>query len=372
VIFAVLLGTLMRAGHWAGAAARRTTERQLSRLSLGEEVIGSTRLLIYVRRSISFLLVVVGLSFAYMWLTFVLRRFPYTRPWGESLRAFLLARVTWFGEAVVAAIPGLFTVVMIVVVMRFVTRLVHLAFLAVEQGRLTLPGIYPETAAPTRKLVTGLLWLFALVLSYPYLPGSQTDAFKGASVFVGVMLSLGSSGIVNQVMSGFTVTYSRALRRGDYVRVGDVEGTVSHLGTLSTKIDTPLHEEVTIPNAVLIAQQVTNYSRHAPSGVFVPTELTIGYDAPWRKVESLLLLAARLTPGVRSDPAPVVRQTALEDFYVRYRLLVCLDDPRRRGLILASLHANIQDAFNEHGVQIMSPNYEADPSEPKLVPKDKW
>ena len=145
-------------------------------------------------------------------------------------------------------------------------------FQSVEEGRLTIPYVYPETAAPTRRLVSALIWLLGIVLAYPYLPGSNSDAFKGVSVFVGLVLSLGSSGIVNQMMSGLTITYSRAVRAGDFVRIGDVEGTVTHLGALSTKVKTPRGEEVTIPNAVVMSDVTTNYSRLADTeGVFVPT-----------------------------------------------------------------------------------------------------
>ena len=212
-----------------------------------------------------------------------------------------------------------------------------------------------------------------MVIAYPYLPGSDSDAFKGMSVFVGLVVSLGSSGIVNQVMSGFTLTYSRALRAGDFVAVGDVEGTVSQVGTLSTKIMTAKGEDVTIPNALVVSQTVTNYSRFADTdGVFVPTDITIGYDVPWRQVQALLLLAAARTPGVRREPAPVVRQAALEDAYIRYTLQFCLEHPTQRRKTLAAVHANILDAFNEYGVQITSPNYEADPAAPKVVPRDHW
>jgi small-conductance mechanosensitive channel len=162
------------------------------------------------------------------------------------------------------------------------------------------------------------------------------------------------------------------VRRGDYVRVGDVEGTVNHIGTLSTKLETPRREEITIPNAVMVSQRVTNYSRHGAAGVFMPTQVTIGYDAPWRKVEALLLSAAAATDGVRQEPPPMVFQTALQDFYVEYTLLVCLTEQARRGLIFDRLHANIQDCFNESGVQIMSPHYERDPDGMKIVPKAKW
>jgi small-conductance mechanosensitive channel len=355
------------ADHWS-----RSAERGLERLPGAEVLIGG-HAPEFVRRASVFVAVLLALLLTDMWATFVLRRFPYTRPWGESLRNALLSGLVSFVQMVVDALPGLFTVLLIVLVTRFVVRLVALAFDAVEQGRLSIPGVFPETAQPTRRIVVALLWLFALIVSYQYLPGSGSEAFKGVSVFVGLMVSLGSTGIMNQIMSGLTITYSRALRLGDFVRVGDVEGTVMHLGTLATKIKTPRNEDITIPNAVVVSHETTNYSRHAPDdGVFVPTTLTIGYDAPWRQVQALLLLAARRTAGIRSAPSPVVRQTALQDFYVQYTLLVCLEAPQRRGPVLDALHANIQDAFNEHGVQIMSPNYEADPSAPKIVPRSQW
>ena len=315
----------------------------------------------------------VDLVVVYATLTFVFRQFPYTRPWGESLRGFLVTTVENLGLGMLQAVPGLFTVVLIFLITRFAVRLLGLWFDGVEAGRLTARSIYPETAQPTRRLVTALLWLFAAVVSYPYLPGSQTDAFKGISVFLGLMVSLGSSGLVNQIMSGFTLTYSRALRVGDFVRVGDIEGTVTQLGVLSTKVRSLLNEDVTIPNAVVVSQTTTDFSRYADApGVFTPTSVTIGYDTPWRQVHAMLLEAARRTTGFRQEPKPMVLQAALEDFYVKYTLLACLEQQAQRPFVLAALHAHIQDVFNEYGVQIMSPNYVLDPAAPKVVPKTDW
>jgi small-conductance mechanosensitive channel len=314
----------------------------------------------------------LALLFTYSWVTIVLRRFPYTRPWGETLKATLYATVTSGARRLLDHLPDLLTVLLIVVVTRFAVRLVSFAFRTVEDGRVSLPGVYPETAQPTRRIAVALLWIFALVVCYEFLPGAKSDAFKGVSVFIGLIISLGSSGIMNQVMSGLMVTYSRAVRVGDFVRIGDVEGTVTQLGTLSTKIKTPRNEEVTLPNALVVSQAATNYSRHAADGVLAPATITIGYDVPWRQVQSLLLIAAERTPGVRKAPAPVVLQTALGDFAVEYKVLVCVDQPHRRLVTLNALHANIQDAFNYYGVQIMSPAYEADPGERKTVPPSRW
>lgn len=212
-----------------------------------------------------------------------------------------------------------------------------------------------------------------MTVAYPYIPGSNTDAFKGVSVLVGLMVSLGSAGLVNQVMSGLVVVYSRALKPGEFVQVGDDLGIVTDVGMLSTKIITRKKEEITIPNAVLVGTKTVNYSRHAAEGeARVSTTVTIGYDAPWREVHELLLQAASKTNGVKKDPAPLVLQRALANFHVEYELVVGMDQPEARLVVLSELHMNIQDAFNEAGIQIMSPAFESQPEQRVLVPKSKW
>ena len=372
VVYVGLLALLVRGQRASARRLSETAQRQIERLPGGEIISRASRATELVRHLITIVWVLLGLLLTDVWLTFVLRRFPYTRPLGESLRASALNLFGSLGQMFVNALPGLSAVLVIVLITRVLVRLAGALFDAVGRQSVALPGIHAETAQPTRRLVVALLWLFALVVSYGYLPGSDSDAFKGASVFVGLIISLGSTGIMNQIMSGFTITYSRALRVGDFVKVGDVEGTVQHIGPLATKIKTPHRVEVTIPNAIVISSPTTNYSRDAENGVYVHTTVTIGYDAPWRQVRALLLAAAERTPGIRSDPKPEVRQAALQDFFVEYRLLVCLERPHQRGLVLDELHANIQDAFNEAGVQIMSPHYEADPRAPKLVPRPDW
>jgi small-conductance mechanosensitive channel len=364
--------------RFRGAAKRQighVAEKTVAKTGLGDAaVLQATRVIEFERRLVNGAALLLHLVVVYFVLTFVLRRFPYTRPWGESMRGFLLDTVASLGLGVAHALPGLFTVAVILLIARITTRAMAYYFKRVEQGSIEAPPwMYRETAQPTRRLLTTLIWAFSIVVAYPYLPGSETDAFKGVSVFLGLMFTLGSAGIVQHVMSGFMITYSRALRVGDFVKIGEVEGTVTHLGILSTKVRTPRREEITIPNAVVTAQTTIDYTRFAQSdGVMTPTAVTIGYDAPWRQVEALLVAAAERTPGVRRDPKPIVIQASLEDFYVKYVLMVCLEQQERKALLLHQLHANIQDLFNEYGVQIMSPNYEADPSGPKIVAKKDW
>ena len=288
------------------AAAEKTVAR--SRIA-DVEMLHGMRIADLERRMVQAAMVGLDLLVVYWMLTFTLRQFPYTRPWGESLRAFLLTTIANLGLGMLNALPGLFTVALILLITRFVIRVLGLWFHAVESGRVTARWIYPETAQPTRRLVATLGWMFAAVVAYPYLPGSQTEAFKGISVFLGLMVTLGSTGLVNQIMSGFTLTYSRALRVGDFVRIGEVEGTVTHLGVLSTKLRTLRNEDVTVPNAVVVSQTTTDFSRYGDTlGVFIPTFVTIGYDAPWRQVHAMLLAGGgaygRHPPRTETSRAP--------------------------------------------------------------------
>jgi small-conductance mechanosensitive channel len=309
----------------------------------------------------------------YLWLTFVLHQFPYTRPWGARLGAYIVELLRELATGALHALPGLFAVVVIFLATRFVVRLVDALFRGVEGGTIAFKGLQPDTAGATRRIVTVLIWIFALTVAYRYIPGSESDAFKAVGVFAGLMISLGSAGLVNQVMSGLVMIYARALRPGELVRAGEVVGLVTEVNLLSTKVVTARREEITIPNAVLAGTMITNYSRLAGEhGAVISTAVTIGYDAPWRQVHALLLRAAERTPGLRREPAPYVIQKALSDFYVEYELRAHLEREEGRFRVLSDLHAQIQDAFNEFGVQIMSPHFEMQPGRPVVAPPSTW
>jgi small-conductance mechanosensitive channel len=315
----------------------------------------------------------VVLLLAYWWLVYSLGQFPYTAPWGEKYETFLVELLLDFGKGVLAAIPGLVAVVIVILIARWCVRVINAIFKEVETGKLSLPWLERETARTSKALLIVVVWLFALVVAYPYIPGSETEAFKGLSVLIGLMLTLGSTGLINQVISGLFVIYSGSVRPQDYVRVGDVEGEVVDVGVLATKLKTPRQEEITLPHSVLVATSTTNYSRLAgDQGMVVTTSVTIGYDVPWRQVHALLLLGASRTKGVRSEPKPRVLQRELSDFYVQYVLLAHLEDPKNRAAVLSELHGQIQDAFNEYGTQIMSPHFESQPDKQILVPRPNW
>ena len=373
VILAVVVWLLYRLRHFI--------TRTLMRLAGDKALaVGGVQLLtrdrvfrLLVKLSNALFFIAAGVLL-YEWLSLVLSLFPFTRPWGEGLHGFLFGLAAKFGKAMLGAVPDLLTAGFIFLLAYWLTRVSKALFDQIASGRSRLGTLDAELAGPTRKLVSVLIWIFALVMAYPYLPGSDSDAFKGVSVLLGLMLSLGSSNVISQGASGLILTFTRTFRVGEYVRIGGLEGTVTALGIFNTRLRTGMGEEVTLANANVFGAEIRNYSRAAEGGGYIlDTTLTIGYDTPWRQVEAMLLEAAARTPGIATEPPPRVFQTALSDFYPEYRL-VCNATPtlpRPRAVTLSELHANIQDTFNRYGVQIMSPHYVHDPQNEKIVGEDR-
>lgn len=359
---ALAIALLLQGRRRVTARLRGLTAAARPRFSIrGVTLLRPLQVISAARAAVTLLAWGLGLVAGYLYLTFLLTRFPATRAWGEALGHYLVTMLANLGLGALRALPGLFTVAVIVVAVRFVVGLVRTAFDAVGRGTLVLPGIHPDTAKPTRRIVTALLWMFALVVAYPYFPGSGSAAFRGVSVFVGVLLSLGSAGLVGQAMSGLVLMYSRAFKEGDFIQAGETQGTVQSLGLLSTRVRTPKNEYVTLPNNVIVGRPITNYStpQSAHEALTIYSSVTIGYATPWRRVHELLNSAARRTDGVLAEPAPYVLQRALNDWYVEYQVNAAIDPGRAAELprFYSTLHANIQDAFRDAGVEIMSPTY---------------
>ena len=373
VVLLLVLAGVRRSRRWLSAHLADVVGPRLKALAIGGFTQHIEGILLFLKGLVGFTAWALSLFALYLWLDVSFMQFPYTRPWGEQLHDTMTTGIKAIALTIVSFIPGLVIVAVIFILTRFLNRLSRLFFDAVESGRVSVPGLYAETAQPTRRIVTVILWLFALVMMYPYLPGSDSDAFKGVSVFVGLLLSIGSAGTVNQAVSGLMLMYARALRVGDYVQIGETVGTVVALGMFSTRIRTPFGEIVSLPNAVIVGTTTKNYSREEETGgVFLTTTVTIGYNTPWRQVHAMLINAAHRTEGLLEDPPPRVMQRSLSDFYVEYTLGARMAQPNRRIAVLDALHRNIQDVFNEYGVQIMSPHYVADPAEKVWVPKENW
>ena len=313
-----------------------------------------------------------GLYIFCAWIAFVFNQFPLTEPLGSAFTTHLKGFAMGIIGSMMGAIPGLVTAGIILFVTRWLASIVDRVVGSMGDDSDT--GIMANDAAKaTRRISVACVWIIGGVLAYPYLPGSGSDAFKGISVLLGLMVSLGSSGMINQVMSGFVLLYSGSVRTGEYIKVGEIEGTITEMGILACKVLTPPGEFIIIPNAVMITNPTTNYTRlKKDTGVPITSVVTIGYDAPWRQVHELLIAAAKETEGILGDRGPKVLQKALSDWYAEYTVIVYAAEPQRRSTILSELNGNIQDAFNGAGIQIMSPHYQKDPPEPMVIPKDRW
>ena len=313
------------------------------------------------------------LTLLYVYLNLVLGLFPWTRALARDLLDFVANPLLAMGGAFMAYLPKLFFLVMLVIVARFILKLIRVFFDAIAEGRVHFASFDQEWARPTYRIVRFVFLAFMLVVAYPYIPGSGSDAFKGVSLFLGVLFSLGSSSVLANIIAGYSMTYRRAFKVGDRVRIGNTFGDVVEISVVVTHILTPKNERVVIPNSKIINDAVINYSAMArDQGLILHTNVGIGYETPWRQVEAMLLMAAQRTAGLRPGSQPFVQQKSLGDFAVTYELNVYCDDAGRMNRLYTELHRNILDVFNEYGVQIMTPAYEGDTPEPKVVPKDQW
>ncbi|MGO9065588.1 MAG: mechanosensitive ion channel family protein [Myxococcaceae bacterium] len=302
--------------------------------------------------------VVVILLLLYFYIPSVFRLFPWTRSWGATLLGWAIDPVVTLGRALVGYLPNVFIIAVALVATRALVRLLRAAFEELGAGRIRLSGFYPEWAQPTFQLVRALVVVMAVVVIFPYLPGAHSPAFQGVTILLGALLTFGSGSAVSNLFAGIILTYTRAFQVGDRVRVGESYGDVIEKSLLVTRVRTIKNEEVAIPNGVVMGTHIVNYSAAARGkGLLLHTRVTIGYDAPWRKVHALLLSAARATPRILAEPAPFVWQKSLDDFFVTYELNAATAHPEVLDDTYAELHKAIRDAFDEGGVEILSPHY---------------
>jgi small-conductance mechanosensitive channel len=374
----LVFGALIFSVIWIGRKLDSLIEsRYLQRVqelaARSRDVVSATRLETTLRGSLRAVRVIFCLALGFVYLEQVLDLFPHTRSVARSLAGYIFDPLATMGASFVEELPDLFFLAVLFLVVRVGLRVLRRFFDSVADGRIRLANFDPEWATPTYKLVRPLVIVFALVVGYPYIPGSSSDAFKGLSVFLGVMLSLGSSSFISNMIAGYTVIYRRAFRAGDVVQIGDVMGFVTAVRMLDTHVRTFKNENVAVPNSQLLNSHITNYSVLAKtSGVILHTVAGIGYETPWRQVEAMLLEAARRTPGLRADPPPFVLHLKLDDFCVQYELNAHCSEPLLILETYTGLHRNVLDVFNEYGVQIMTPAYMKDPDAPKVVPRDQW
>jgi small-conductance mechanosensitive channel len=368
-----LLAILKILHHLSPRAQARLEEMRRTRMPSLRiqrlELLSATRLTDLLKAGVRAARFAIVAILVLWYVPLVLNFFPWTEPYADRFFEWILNPLRQMWTAVMDYIPNLFYIAVIGAATHYLLRFIRLFFDGMTRGTLVFPGFYPEWSLPTFKIVRFLVLAFALVVTFPYLPGSGSDAFKGVSVFFGILLSLGSAGAIGNVVAGVVITYMRPFSLGDRVKISDTMGDVIERTLLVTRLRTAKHVEVSVPNAMVLSSHIINYSAAAKDGgVILHTSVTIGYDTPWRQVHELLLDAAARTGGLLAEPKPFVLQTALSDFYAAYEVNVYTEDASRMATIYSELHQHIQDVFQEAGVQIMSPNYEMDPAEPKIPP----
>ncbi|MDB9528579.1 mechanosensitive ion channel family protein [Oscillatoria sp. CS-180] len=293
----------------------------------------------------------------------VLSFFPWTKRLSQDIFGYFRRAALTLGQNLIGYLPNLFFIFFIIIFTAYTLRLIKFTFAEIRRGTITIPGFYPEWARPTYNIVRFAIIAFAATIAFPYLPGSDTPAFQGISVFLGILFSLGSSGAVANFVAGIILTYSRAFVVGDRVKISETIGDVVEKTLLVTRVNTPKNVVVTIPNSMVLGSHIVNYSgsvryENTPALV-LHTTITLGYDVPWPKVHKVMIEAARRTENILTEPEPFVLQTSLDDFYVSYELNAYTDKPAKMPRTYSGLHQNLQDVLNEAEIEILSPHYSA-------------
>lgn len=358
----VLMGALLTIRHflprlitkiesWRGTYIRSIRFQSI-------EVLNEGRITTFIISTLRGIKILLLLALFYFYVPLVLSFFPWTRTMAATIFDYILTPIEIVGRAFIDFLPNVFFLILITVITYYALRFIRFLFGEVEKETITVPDFYPDWAEPTFKIVRFLTIVFALVVAFPYLPGSDSLAFKGVTVFLGVLISLGSTSAVANIVAGVILTYMRAFKLGDRVKIADTVGDVVEKTLLITRIRTIKNADITIPNAMVLGSHITNFSSSSHEyGLILHSTVTIGYDAPWRQVHELLIAAALATENILEKPEPYVLQTSLDDFYVSYEINVYTGKPALMARTYSDLHQNIQEKFNAAGVEIMSPHY---------------
>ena len=302
----------------------------------------------------------VVLSIVYIALPILFGIFPWTKNMAQTLFGFVLNPLKDIGLSLWGFLPNLITIIVIVIVFKYVLKGLYFLKSEIQEENLKLPGFYSDWASPTYQIIKVLVFAFMIIVIFPYLPGSDSPVFQGVSVFLGFLFTFGSAGSLSNVIAGLVLTYMRLFKIGDRVMIGGISGDVIEKNMLVTRVRTIKNEIISIPNSTVMNSHTINYSSDAPEkGLIMHSTVTIGYDVPWRDMHQALVAAALQTPLILKEPAPFVLQTSLDDFYVSYQINAYTRESNKQAVIYSELHQNIQDLCNKAGIEIMSPHYRA-------------
>ncbi|KAF2329276.1 mechanosensitive ion channel family protein [Flavobacterium nitrogenifigens] len=326
------------------------------------KILSPEKQLVLLLRIFGVIKIITLILIVYLSLPVLFSIFPATKDYTTTLLRWILTPAKSAFMGFVGFLPSLFTIIVIIIIFKYSIKIIKFFFYEIKSENIKISGFYSDWALPTFNIIRLLMYAFMLVIIFPYLPGSDSPIFKGVSVFVGVLFSLGSSNAIANMVAGLVITYMRPFKIGDYIKIGDVSGEVIEKTALVTRIRTPKFEDITIPNATVLSSTSTNYSANtnqSTNGLLIHTTVTIGYDVPWKDIHAALIDAALKTDMTEKEPKPFVLQTSLDDFYVSYQINVYTKEPTKQPRIYSSLHQNIQDSFNAAGIEIMSPHYSA-------------
>ncbi|MCL2230183.1 MAG: mechanosensitive ion channel family protein [Treponema sp.] len=287
--------------------------------------------------------------------------FEPTKNLAATIFGYVLNPLKKIGRDAIDYIPNLFTITIIIIITHYVLKGLKFFTNQIERGRLKIPGFYTDWAAPTYKILQVLLIAFTVAIVYQYLPGSDSRAFQGVSVFVGIIFSLGSSTAIGNLVAGLVITYMRPFKIGDRVNIKDITGFVVEKNLMVVRLKTHKNEYVTFPNLMILGSNIINYNTSSDEdeeGLIIFAEVTFGYSTPWQTVHEILINAALATDSILKKPKPFVLQTKLDDFYACYQINCYTKDVGRVPAIYTMLYENIQNGFKEAGIDMTSMHYE--------------
>ncbi|MEP6613091.1 MAG: mechanosensitive ion channel family protein [Mucilaginibacter sp.] len=360
-ILLLLIWVVNKGFRWLKFKILKAWESRLTKLKEKGAPVGyANRLLPVLTNAMRVIKLLIIVLLVYLALPVAFLIFPFTKPVATELLGYVLNPLTDILKAIAHYIPNLLTITVIYVVTRYIIKLIKFIAGEIESGAITINNFYPEWVKPTYNIIKVLLYAFMFVAIFPYLPGSDSKVFQGVTVFLGILFSLGSSSAIANMVAGIVLTYMRPFKIGDRVKVGEITGDVIEKNMLITRIRTIKNEDITVPNATILSGASINYTSSSKNlGLILNTSITIGYDAPWTIIHGLMIDAALATEGILAEPKPFVLQTDLNDFNVTYQINAYTAQSHKMAVIYSNLHQNIQDKFNEAGVEIMSPHYTA-------------
>ncbi|OOQ59128.1 mechanosensitive ion channel family protein [Mucilaginibacter pedocola] len=361
ILLVILIWGVTRAFRWLKLKIIKAWESRLAKLAAKGAPVGyANRIFPLINSVLRIARLLIIILLVYLALPLLFYIFPSSKPYATLLLGYIVDPLKSILVAFIHYIPNLLTIAVIFTVTYYIVKLVKFIAREIEQGAFSINGFYPEWAMPTYNIIRVLLYAFMFIVIFPYLPGSDSKVFQGVTVFLGVLFSFGSSSAISNMVSGIVLTYMRPFKAGDRVKLGEITGDVIEKNILVTRVRTIKNEDITIPNSTILNSHTVNYTSTAKTlGLILHTTITIGYDAPWQQIHQLLISAAEATDGILPEPKPFVLQTALNDFNVSYQINAYTASPNQMAAIYSRLHQNIQDKFNEAGVEIMSPHYSA-------------